>query len=219
MMPKRASNGPAISFGFISVAVFVVSLILLCMGLLGVRGAVATAEPPRTMSLVLRRHQYGDYQQYHDDLLLGQGVGELRIQLVSRDKCYVMYGDNWGECSFREYQLKGGAATYIARPRSRNQTWTAYLRRPLNGGADGIAGYWAFCLKSNDDSWTASDWMMLNPDGTAVWGSGDYDAAMFDEQNLPPEGKSCTWQTLPYENGALVLLDLGDGYSAVELRL
>lgn len=218
-MGTRDLRVAKLPFGFIAVAMFVVVLTLVCIEMLSVGGSVreATFSPPT--SLVLRRHQYPDYAHYHDDLLFGDGVGELRIQAEAKNKCYVLYGGNWAECRYNEVVFESHAALYTAKPTSRDIPWTAYLRLPLGRGADGITGYWAFCMKENDDEWAGSEWLMLNDDGTAIWGSGDYDATEYDEQNLPPEGNTCTWRSVPREDGVLIILDLEQGYSAVEVML
>ncbi|MBR3318401.1 MAG: hypothetical protein IKG21_11340 [Atopobiaceae bacterium] len=197
-----------LSFGFIAgiglAAVLLIASIGACT--VGRKGHDAVCELPD--AVVLRRHLYGSYAQYLEDVWLGQGVGEVCFEMRDAGKYFIAYGGYAEECTLDRVNIVGNHAYYDAMPIVRNAGWSARLERPINNNGS-ICGKWALCMSSADGSFEASDWLVFREDGTGVWGQGDYNAINVSEADLVGMGHPFSWHVTPCEGGVLAVLDLG----------
>lgn len=201
---------PRSPFDLIVTVVFVAILGLISVGALtvGREGAKVASEMPR--SIVMTRHMYGSYGQYAEDLRLGQGVGEIRLEMREANKWFVSYGGMSSDCSLSRVEVQGYDACYTATPTSRDVGWTARFKRPINPDGS-MVGLWALRISRTDDSLDSSDWLLFNGDGTGMWGQGDYDAFAMGSDELAELGSPLTWKSTPCDAGALITLKLEAG--------
>lgn len=171
-------------------------------------------------SVQVRRREFQTQKQRHDNELMG--LSPQVPTLLVRDQTYGVYvilGNKTNWCYYQDVQTTPDEVVYRGIP-DPYVPLALSLRMPRNPDYENPCGIWAFYLRNEDGRAKASDWMLLQKDGTGYCGwDPKFDATTATVEEMREDGTPCTWHVTTVKGGCLVVLEYEGGQSVVALTL
>ena len=171
-------------------------------------------------SVQVKRREFRTQEQRHDDELMG--LLPQVPTLLERDQTYGVYvilGDKTTWCYYKDVQTTPDEVVCRGIP-DPYAPLALSLCMPRNPDYEHPCGIWAFYLQNEEGKGKASDWMLLEDDGTGYCGwDPKFDATTATVEEMREDGTPCTWHVTTVKGGCLVVLEYEGGQSVVALTL
>ncbi len=163
----------------------------------------------------VRRRSFENYQQKLENERLGQTYSPLYLDFDKEGSVCLGYGDQYTWSHTSTIQTTNHDVRYKLAPPKEKGTWTMQLSMPRPHNFLHPQGLYAVYLHEADGTWSDSEWVLFEEDGTGYCGWGGFNAITASRETARKHGKPCTWHVTPLEHGCIVVLDYEGGQSTI----